>query len=288
MNDALGKLRQASNRSAAIKTLETLIKNVVKDPSNPKFLRVRTTNKKIQQSVIDVPGGEQLLVSLGFQRNGEFLELPSGVAVLEGTRVQWETALAALASIRADEDSMGDSCSIPSQTLMLSRELIGHTKDVRSCCHIDGGSVVTGSLDNTIRVWRRTAGGVPSPPEQLQGHTMSGREEREGVLGLAYSSETGELASCGRDGKLVVWSTASSPPVVTNSLAGHGSAAVTNGGVVSCVAVAAIRDKPDNAGKKAVWVTGGWDKTARSVIAGCVRVCVGVCLCECVCTCVCV
>ncbi len=38
---------------------------------------------------------------------------------------------------------------------VLSAELVGHDRDVRGCCALKTGEVVTTSRDNTVRVWKR-------------------------------------------------------------------------------------------------------------------------------------
>jgi WD40 repeat protein len=38
---------------------------------------------------------------------------------------------------------------------VLSAELVGHDRDVRGCCALSNGEVVTTSRDNTVRVWKR-------------------------------------------------------------------------------------------------------------------------------------
>jgi hypothetical protein len=65
----------ADLKQAALKTLKVLLSNLIKDPSNSKFHKVRSTNKKIKESVIDVPGAVAFLEALGFQNKGGVLEL---------------------------------------------------------------------------------------------------------------------------------------------------------------------------------------------------------------------
>ncbi|CAA0841646.1 Plant UBX domain-containing protein 2 [Striga hermonthica] len=51
-----------------------LLKNVVKDPANAKFRKIRIGNPKIKEAVGDVPGGIELLLCVGFdliEENGE-------------------------------------------------------------------------------------------------------------------------------------------------------------------------------------------------------------------------
>ncbi|MED6180513.1 hypothetical protein PIB30_011030 [Stylosanthes scabra] len=60
-----------------------LLKNVVREPENAKFRKIRLSNPKIKEAVADVTGGIELITFVGFElrdENGEtwaFMELPS-------------------------------------------------------------------------------------------------------------------------------------------------------------------------------------------------------------------
>ncbi|CAE7689938.1 unnamed protein product [Symbiodinium necroappetens] len=57
-----------------------LLSNVAADPRNPKFRNVKRENKAIQEKILRVPGGEELMKAIGFEDAGEMLSLPETVA----------------------------------------------------------------------------------------------------------------------------------------------------------------------------------------------------------------
>ncbi|OLP94997.1 Zinc finger AN1 domain-containing stress-associated protein 17 [Symbiodinium microadriaticum] len=57
-----------------------LLSNVAADPRNPKFRNVKRENKAIQEKILRVPGGEELMRAIGFEDAGEMLSLPETVA----------------------------------------------------------------------------------------------------------------------------------------------------------------------------------------------------------------
>ena len=66
-------------------------------------------------------------------------------------------------------------------------EWIGHTFDVNCVCYSpDGCHIVSGSSDNTIRIWDAETGAVVGEP--LKGHTA-------GVLSVAYSLDGRHIVS---------------------------------------------------------------------------------------------
>jgi phospholipase A-2-activating protein len=135
--------------------------------------------------------------------------------------------------------------------MVLARALTGHTGDVRCCCVLHDGTIVSGSLDNTLRVWP-----AAGECQVLIGHTSSGRAD-PGVLSVATVSPDGAVAptvavSAARDGQIIVWDTQTRTAL--HKISGHGEGvALTNAQVVSSVAVAPSGEI----------VSGGWDKTAR-------------------------
>jgi len=67
-------------QEACVQTLRRLLENVVADPGNPKFRTIKRDNKAIRAKILDVPGGEDLLVGLGFQAREETFDLDASVA----------------------------------------------------------------------------------------------------------------------------------------------------------------------------------------------------------------
>lgn len=133
---------------------------------------------------------------------------------------------------------------------MLSRELRGHSRDVRCACFVPPHSVATGSHDTTVCVWDLRAEAGAAPVRTLLGHT-------KGVGALAYYEHAGRgrLLSGGYDSAVFVWDAAGAGGEPLLALLGHT-------GAVVCAAV-------DGAGARAV--TASWDGTARvwDLAAGC-------------------
>ncbi|CAE7288299.1 PNGase [Symbiodinium pilosum] len=77
LRNALGSSEEAR---LCLTTLRKLLSNVAADPRNPKFRSVKRDNKAIQQKILDVPGGEELMIAVGFESSGETLMLPETVS----------------------------------------------------------------------------------------------------------------------------------------------------------------------------------------------------------------
>lgn len=80
---ALEALHQVpwEKKEPAVATLLKILQNTAKDPSNPKFRRLKTTNAVLQAKVFAVPGCAELLMASGFEVDGDDLVLPDGVDV---------------------------------------------------------------------------------------------------------------------------------------------------------------------------------------------------------------
>lgn len=68
-------------KEPAIGLMLKLLRNIVNDPTNPKFRRLKRSNAKLQEVVFSVPGCAELLMASGFEPEGEELVLPEGVDV---------------------------------------------------------------------------------------------------------------------------------------------------------------------------------------------------------------
>merc|ERR1712048_1181776 len=83
--DKLSPLEQALRALPLDKYLETLeliqklTQNVVRNPTEEKFRRIRLTNPKIAAAITDVPNAVDLLKEMGWQQEGEELVLPAAV-----------------------------------------------------------------------------------------------------------------------------------------------------------------------------------------------------------------
>lgn len=62
----------------ALDLLETLSRNVIQNPSEEKYRRVRTTNEKLI-ALFGVPGTVDVMENMGWQFDGEFMTLPKDV-----------------------------------------------------------------------------------------------------------------------------------------------------------------------------------------------------------------
>jgi len=234
-----------SEQSTSI--LIKLLSNVTKDPSNAKFRRIRMTNPKIAEA-LQAPAAIEFLALCGFEKDQEedYMCLPK----LEGaegsaqlTRLQ--SALHALTGAAPKSPEKAKA----SASYTLSRSLGGHGGDVRCCATLPGGEIVTGALDNTVRVWSAPdASGTEAAPLTLIGHETS--RSGPGVLALTVSDDL--LLSGGRDGKIIVWDPLTG--TATRTLTGHGEgSSLTNAQVVCSLGTASDGE----------FISGSWDTSAR-------------------------
>jgi len=94
-------------------------------------------------------------------------------------------------------------------------EWIGHTDSINCICYSPHGSrIVTGSNDETIRIWDAETGAVVG--EALKGHTRS-------VRSVAYSPDGRYITSGSEDSTIRIWD-AETGAAVGNPLEGHSSA----------------------------------------------------------------
>jgi hypothetical protein len=61
VNDAVRRIAAHANKDASAALLLRILANVVGDPTNAKFRKMRLANKKIAAAVLDTDGGLQLL-----------------------------------------------------------------------------------------------------------------------------------------------------------------------------------------------------------------------------------
>ncbi|CAK0752440.1 hypothetical protein CVIRNUC_002146 [Coccomyxa viridis] len=76
---------------SSVGTIAKVLSNIVGQPADPKYRKLRLANKRIQETVVDVDGGVELLQACGFelvfQEAEADAESSSGQAVLEGFAV---------------------------------------------------------------------------------------------------------------------------------------------------------------------------------------------------------
>eukprot|EP00935_MAST-01C_sp_MAST-1C-sp1_P002102 g2102.t1 len=242
MDEALARLNQQAELTRARKTfsiLNKLLANIVQDPNEEKYRRVRLTNAKIASAIVQVDGAQAFLLAVGFEEAGEFLQMGPDQAA---------------ARAQAGLDRLSASTGMPGSSgrpLVLGQELVGHTADVRCCCFMQDGTIVSGSLDNNLRVWSPNS----SDSSVLSGHTSSGRAD-PGVLAVVSVPIEGGgkavVASAARDGQIIIWDVQQQAAV--HKISGHGEGiALTNSQVVSSLSMAPTGEV----------LSGGWDKTAR-------------------------
>ena len=64
-------MRAPGVAQTCLKTCQTLLGNLVKDPANEKFRKVNLENKAIQERVAKVNGGIQILCGAGFVKSDD-------------------------------------------------------------------------------------------------------------------------------------------------------------------------------------------------------------------------
>eukprot|EP00996_Jenningsia_fusiforme_P002058 NODE_2901_length_1093_cov_40.453065_g2662_i0.p1 GENE.NODE_2901_length_1093_cov_40.453065_g2662_i0~~NODE_2901_length_1093_cov_40.453065_g2662_i0.p1 ORF type:complete len:185 (-),score=42.23 NODE_2901_length_1093_cov_40.453065_g2662_i0:381-935(-) len=69
----LAPLRKSPKFLDAIETLLKLIQNLILNPKEEKFQRIRVTNPTLQQRVFALDGAYEFIVALGWEPEGEFM-----------------------------------------------------------------------------------------------------------------------------------------------------------------------------------------------------------------------
>ena len=119
----------------------------------------------------------------------------------------------------------------------LAASLAGHEQDVRTVDGLDDGTVISGSRDATVRLWRRAEeGGGYTCTSTLTAHTHYVQR---------VCATAGGLASCSNDKHIIEWDVSAGVP--SRILEGHTD-------VVSCVATSVA---------SGLLYSASWDKTAR-------------------------
>ena len=82
MEEALSTLKLTSSISeynAALKILHTYAKNIVNNPTNEKYRKIRIENPKFNSAVWRFDAARMVMFLAGFEEEGEFLVLPSNI-----------------------------------------------------------------------------------------------------------------------------------------------------------------------------------------------------------------
>lgn len=73
--DILDRKGPLTQNEECLKTLISIITNIINHPNEDKYQSIRTTNPAIEKRLGTVPGAYDFLMGIGFERNGEFLTL---------------------------------------------------------------------------------------------------------------------------------------------------------------------------------------------------------------------
>ena len=170
------------------RVLSTLLNNLAREDT-PKFRRVNLLNAKIKSAIVDVPQAVQVLLAAGFAptAEGTALELAGDDA----------SARASAAATALDEALAAGGGPFA------LRQRMAHEARC-ACAGGDGSTILTGGMDNLVKVWSATPPlqGAPEPLRVLTAHENA--RGASGVLALC-SLPHGVAASAGRDGKVVLW-----------------------------------------------------------------------------------
>ncbi|TQD73299.1 hypothetical protein C1H46_041172 [Malus baccata] len=114
----IGTFSSGNPAAGSVEVVLRLLRNIVKEPENVKFRRIRMSNPKIREAIGEVVGGIELLEFVGFElkeEDGEMwavMEVPReeqinlmkrGIALLEPPKVQEVDISASIASLKVDE-----------------------------------------------------------------------------------------------------------------------------------------------------------------------------------------
>ncbi|CAE7671494.1 lub1 [Symbiodinium sp. CCMP2456] len=212
--------------AGSLAVLSTLLNNLVKNPAEEKFRKVKLANPKISKA-LSCPGAEDVLLAAGFLKTAEHLEVPTERPA-DQVKASAEEVLEALAVLSGD--------------FLLSAEFRAEG-EVRCVVALKGGSVAFAGMDNLVHLC--------DPPNGVR--VLSGHQRRagvDGVLALCSGDDSVDLVSAGRDGSIILWRNGEA----VETLKGHGeNIQGTNVHVVS-----ALGRTSDGR-----LVSGGWDKTVR-------------------------
>ncbi|KAB2624216.1 UBX domain-containing protein 6 [Pyrus ussuriensis x Pyrus communis] len=114
----IGTFASGNPAAGSVEVVLRLLRNIVKEPENVKFRRIRMSNPKIREAIGEVVGGIELLEFVGFElkeEDGEMwalMEVPKeeqislmkkAIALLEPPKVQEVDISASIASLKVDE-----------------------------------------------------------------------------------------------------------------------------------------------------------------------------------------
>ena len=247
----------------ALSLILLYVENIVKNPSEPKFRRIKASNKAFNERITSVPGAVDVLVSCGFTTVSEGDEKFYSVSeddakLLSGATESLKMAIDFGKKVAADSlgqlvTQQAEEAPQIEEVYRLSAELAGHTGDVRSIAVTAEGGLATVGRDKTVRVWPLKGGDARQCEEARvyddHGYAVasvacSGDSDRHPGLVVSGSYD---LTSAGVTKIPAVIKVRDRTGAVLHTLEGHGA-------TVSALAVSW------DGGRLA---SGSWDKTAR-------------------------
>ncbi|KAL5760944.1 hypothetical protein ACOSP7_019445 [Xanthoceras sorbifolium] len=104
MEVCVGRFLSGSLKEASVEVVGTLLRNVVREPENGKFRRIRMSNPRIREAVGEVAGGVELLEFVGFELREESEEMWAVMEVPDEKRIGLITKVIELLGPRKVED----------------------------------------------------------------------------------------------------------------------------------------------------------------------------------------
>ncbi|KAI9168714.1 hypothetical protein LWI28_000982 [Acer negundo] len=101
----VGGFFSGSPNEASVEVVRTLLRNVVREPENGKFRRIRMSNPRIREAIGDVVGGLELLEVIGFELRDEGGEMWAVMEVPDEKRIGLITKVIELLGPRKVEES---------------------------------------------------------------------------------------------------------------------------------------------------------------------------------------
>jgi hypothetical protein len=142
------------------------------------------------QKRFEVPHG-QLVLSVAYSRDGKLLASGSSDRSIKIINATTGRELKTLAGIKLEEDSADRKKKAPDP-----KTLAGHTDGVLTVRFSpDGKQLLSGSLDNTVRLWDVDSG---KTLQTFQGHSWW-------VWAAEFSPDGRRLVTASQDGKAIVW-----------------------------------------------------------------------------------
>lgn len=168
-SQALDAGRQNEHLLEALKLILLYTENIIKNPSEPKFRRIKASNKGFLAKVVPIRGSVDVLAACGFVAVEEapagatatetFYKLPADadLAVLGAAVTDIKAALAF--SERVTSETLGAMITtgveegVVEEVWRLSSTLEGHTADVRGVAVTHDNKIVTCSRDDKLKLW---------------------------------------------------------------------------------------------------------------------------------------